>query len=176
MKQLIRILRVGKELRKSYAAVALLTTLLSLFTIIVPLFSGWAIDEIRKGTESDFAYLAVLAAGIFLLDLGQTLLSNLNGYIGDQIQFRLQKILSSKYYEHLMTLPQSYFDTELTGKIINRLKRSITQVTGFIQAMSNNFLTVHLQYRIPSACGCYYSWQVAVMLFALYPIFIWLTD
>ena len=175
MKQIIRILSVGRELRGSYAIIAFLTTVLSLFTIIIPLLSGWAIDEIRKGTDADLRYMFVLAGGIFLLDLGQTLLSNLNGYIGDQVQIRLQKILSARYYQHLMKLPQSYFDTELTGKIINRLNRSITQVTGFIQAMSNNFLQFIFSTLLSLIAVAFYSWQVALMLFSLYPIFIWLT-
>jgi ATP-binding cassette subfamily B protein len=175
MKEIFRILGVGRELRKSYALIALLTTILSTSSVIIPLLSGWAIDEMRKGTDSNLGYVVWLATGIFALDLAQTLLSNLNGYIGDQVQIRLQKILSSKYYQHLMNLPQSYFDTELSGKIINRLNRSISQVTNFIHSMSNNFLQFIFGTIFSLAAVAYYSWQVALMLFALYPIFIWLT-
>lgn len=175
MKQIIGILRVGRELWRSYIAIAVLTSINSLFTILLPLFSGWAIDEIRKGTESDMQRVVLLATGIFMLDLSQTLLSNINGYVGDQVQVRLQKILSNRYYEHLMTLPQSYFDTELTGKIINRLSRSISQLTNFIQAMSNNFLMFIFSTILSLFAVAYYSWQVALLLFSLYPIFIWLT-
>jgi ATP-binding cassette subfamily B protein len=175
MRQILRILRTGAELKRSYALIAFCTTLLSLGTIIIPLLSGWAIDELRKGTDTNLKYVITLAAGIFLLDLSQTLISNFNGYVGDQVQVRLQKILSERYYEHLLKLPQSYFDNELTGKIINRLNRSIAQVTGFIQAMSNNFLQFIFSTILSLIAVMLYSWQVAVMLFALYPIFIALT-
>ena len=175
MKQIFGILRVGRELWRSYIAIAVITSVNSLFTILLPLLSGWAIDEIRKGTSSNITHVVVLASGIFALDLSQTLLSNVNGYIGDQVQVRLQKILSNRYYEHLMTLPQSYFDTELTGKIINRLSRSISQLTNFIQAMSNNFLMFIFSTLLSLFAVAYYSWQVALLLFSLYPIFIWLT-
>ena len=175
MKQIIGILRVGSEVWRSYVAIAALKSVNSLFTIILPLLSGWAIDEIRKGTGSDITKVVWLATGIFALDLSQTLLSNINGYIGDQVQVRLQKILSNRYYEHLMTLPQGYFDTELTGKIINRLSRSISQLTNFIQAMSNNFLMFIFSTILSLFAVAYYSWQVALLLFSLYPIFIWLT-
>lgn len=175
MKQIIGILRVGRELWRSYIAIALITSVNSLFTILLPLFSGWAIDEIRKGTNSNVSHVVLLATGIFALDLSQTLLSNVNGYIGDQVQVRLQKILSNRYYEHLMTLPQGYFDTELTGKIINRLSRSIAQLTNFIQAMSNNFLMFIFSTLLSLFAVAYYSWEVALLLFSLYPIFIWLT-
>ncbi|MCA9328453.1 ABC transporter ATP-binding protein, partial [Candidatus Saccharibacteria bacterium] len=175
MKQIFRILAVGRELRASYIAISIFTTLLSLATVVTPLLSGWAIDEMRKGTGADVRYVVLLATGIFLLDLMQTAFSNINGYIGDQVQIRLQKILSSRYYEHLMTLPQNYFDTELSGKIINRLNRSIAQVTNFIHAMSNNFLQFIFSTVFSLAAVTYYRWQVALMLFTLYPIFIWVT-
>ena len=175
MQHIIRILKTGKELWRSYVAIALLTTLLSLTTIIVPLLSGWAIDEIRKGTSANVTYAAILALGIFFLDVMQTLLSNFNGYIGDQVSAKLQNILSKNYYQHIMSLPQTYFDNELSGKIINRLNRSITQITNFINMMSNNFLQFIFSTVLSLLIVAYYSWQVALMLFTLYPIFTWMT-
>jgi len=175
MQHIIRILKTGKELWRSYVLIALLTTLLSLSTILVPLLSGWAIDEIRKGTGANVRYAAVLAIGIFLLDLSQTLISNINGYFGDQVSAKLQNILSKKYYQHLLSLPQTYFDNELSGKIINRLNRSIVQITNFIQMMSNNFLQFIFSTVLSLIIVAFYSWQVALMLFALYPIFTWMT-
>ncbi len=175
MKHIFRILKTGRELWRSYALIGILTSLLSISTIITPLLSGWAIDEIRKGTGANVRYAAYLAIGIFLLDVMQTVVSNINGYIGDQVAGKLQNILSKKYYEHLMTLPQVYFDNELSGKIINRLNRSIVQVTGFIQMMSNNFLQFIFSTIFSLIAVAYYSWEVALMLFALYPIFTWMT-
>jgi ATP-binding cassette subfamily B protein len=175
MQEIIRILRAGWELRRSYAVIGLCTTLLSLGSILIPLLSGWAIDELRLGADARLSYVLFIALGIFLLDLSQTLISNYNGFIGDQIQVRLQRILSDRYYDHLMRLPQHFFDTELTGKIINRLNRSIVQVTGFIHAMTNNFLQFIFSTVFSLFAIALYSWQVAFMLFLLYPIFIWLT-
>lgn len=175
MRNVFRILQTGRVLRGSYIWISILTTLLSLTTIITPLLSGWAIDEMRKGTGASVRYAAMLAIGIFLLDLMQTILSNINGYIGDQVAAKLNTILGKKYYSHLMTLPQSYFDTELSGKIINRLNRSITQITNFIQMMSNNFLQFIFSTVLSLGVVAYYSWEVAFMLFLLYPIFTYMT-
>lgn len=175
MKHIFRILGVGKELWRSYLTISILTSLLSLSSIIIPFLSGKAIDEIQKGTGANIRVAVWLAFGIFLLDLSQTLLSNWNGFVGDQVSVKLQKILSKQYFAHLLTLPQSYFDTELTGKIINRLNRSITQVTGFIQMMSNNFLQFIFTTVLSLIVVAIYSWQVALMLFTLYPIFTYMT-
>ncbi len=175
MKDILRILKSGRELKWHYFAISLLTTVLSLVTIMTPLLSGWAIDEIRKGTGANVRYAALLAVGIFALDLMQTVVSNINGYIGDRVLAKLTAILSRDYYSHLLTLPQSYFDRELSGKIINRLNRSISQITQFIHIMSNNFLQFIFSTVLSLGVVAYYSWQVALMLFALYPIFIWMT-
>jgi ATP-binding cassette subfamily B protein len=175
MKHIFRILHSGKELWKSYFLISALTSLLSISTIITPLLSGWGIDEIRKGTGADVRYAALLAVGIFGLDVLQTVISNINGYIGDQVAVRLNRILSERYFEHLLKLPQSYFDTELTGKIINRLNRSINQITNFIQMMSNNFLQFIFSTVLSLIIVAFYSWEVALMLFALYPIFTYMT-
>jgi ATP-binding cassette subfamily B protein len=175
MKEIIRILRVGSSLWRSYILVSVLTVFISLLTILQPLLSGWAIDEIGKGTNADIRYAAMLAVGIFLLDLGQNLFSNWGGYIGDQIAVKLNKILSERYFAHLMQLPQKYFDQELSGKIISRLNRSIVQIVNFIQMMTNNFLQFIFSTIFSLIIVFTISWQVGIMLFTLYPIFVWMT-
>lgn len=175
MKHILRILGSARELSRYYAAISVLTIMVSLSALLHPIIAGWAIDEIRHGTAANVRYVAMLALFIFLLDLLGNLLNNINGYLGDQMTAKLNKILSMRYYEHLLTLPQRYFDTELSGKIINRLNRSITQITNFMQMMSNNFLQFILTTFFSLAIVAYYSWEVALMLFALYPIYIWMT-
>lgn len=175
MKYIYRILKYTSELKSYYYSVSTLSILISLLTLLNPVLSGKAIDEIRKGSDSNLKYLAFIAILIFLLDVGVTLISNINGYFGDQMSEKLQKILSTRYYKHLLDLPQTYFDRELSGTIINRLNRSIYQITSFMHMLSNNFLQFIFTTVMSLAVVFYYSREVALMLFALYPIFIWLT-
>ncbi len=175
MRQIFLILKSARELWRHYAVISGLTMMLSLMTLLLPLFSGWAIDEIRKGSGANVRYVAMLALGIFGLDLMQNLVGNFSGYLGDQMSVRLNKILSKRYYQHLLELPQRYFDTELSGKIINRLSRSITQITNFMHMMSNNFLQFIFSTIFSLIIVAYYSWPVALMLLALYPIYVFMT-
>jgi ATP-binding cassette, subfamily B, bacterial len=175
MKEIIRILRIGGSLWRSYLLVSILTVFISLLTVLQPLLSGWAIDEIGKGTDADIRYAAILALSIFLLDLGQNLFSNWGGFVGDQIAVKLNKILSERYFAHLMKLPQKYFDTELSGKIISRLNRSIVQIVNFIQMMTNNFLQFIFSTIFSLIIVFTISIEVGIMLFVLYPIFVWMT-
>ncbi len=144
-------------------------------TLVQPFITGKVIDELRMGTEARVGFVLFMAAIIFILDFSSTIFSNIGGYIGDQMKVKLSKILSERYYQHILQLPQQYFDTELTGKIINRLNRSITQIADFMQMMSNNFLQFIFSTIFSLVVVAFYSWQVALLLFALYPIFILMT-
>lgn len=175
MKHIWKILVFTRGLWRYYAVIGIFTVLLSLMNLLQPLLSGWAIDEISRGADARVGYVAWLAFGIFAMDLASNVFSNISGYVGDRMSYFLSKILSERYYQHLLSLPQRYFDTELTGKIISRLNRSVEEISNFMNMMSNNFLQFIFSTVFSLAVVAYYSWEVALMLFTLYPIYVWLT-
>lgn len=149
--------------------------MVSLMGLLQPMLSGWAVDEISKGTAASVRYVALLAALIFLTDFLSNIFSNIGGYLGDRMAFQLNQLLAGRYYEQILSLPQRYFDTELTGKIISRLDRSVQQMTDFMQMLSNNFLQFIFSTVFALIIIAIYSWPVALLLFLLYPTYIWLT-
>jgi len=175
MKHILRLLGSAKELKKYYLAVGALSVLASLMQIVTPLLTGAAIDEVAKGLDTRVAYVVWIAVGLFALDFFSNIVNNINGYLGDQMSTRLQRSLSQRYFEHLLKLPQAYFDKELSGKIINRLNRSISQITNFMQMFSNNFLQFVITTIFALVAVALISWPVAVLLFLLYPIYIVMT-
>jgi ATP-binding cassette subfamily B protein len=178
MKNIWRIVRYTRELWPYYVAVGVFTILLAAMSQLQPLLTKGAVDEVSKllqGGHANVRQVAIYAGLIFLTDLGQTLFSNIGGYLGDVLSAKLQRLMSRRYFEHLLTLPQSYYDTELSGKIINRMSRGIGQISNFIQVVSNNFLQFVFSTIFSLIVVFYYSWQVGLMLFVLYPIFVWLT-
>ncbi len=175
MGHIIRILRYTSSLWRLYAAISFFTILLAAMTLVQPLITGKVIDELRAGSDARLSFVLLMALIIFVMDLGSTIFSNISGYIGDQMSARLQRILSERYYQHILSLPQQFYDTELTGKIINRLNRSIVQIASFMQMMSNNFLQFIFSTVFSLIIVAIYSWQVALLLFTLYPIFIFMT-
>jgi ATP-binding cassette subfamily B protein len=175
MRYILKILRFTKELKAYYYAISFLSVMVALVSLVQPLLSGWAVDEVSHGTDANVTRLIVIVILIFVSDLASNLLSNLNGYIGDQMSARVARLLGGKYFEHLLTLPQSFFDKELSGKIINRLNRSTNQISSFMQMWSNSFLQFIITTILALGIVAYYSWTVALLLFALYPIFIFMT-
>jgi len=173
-----RIIRFTRELWPYYVGVSLFAVLIAAMSQFVPLLTKATIDELTKlarGSSASVSKVTIFAVLIFLTDFGQTIFSNIGGYFGDVLAAKQQRLLSKRYYAHVLSLPQKYFDTELTGTIINRMNRGINQITDYTQTLSNNFLQFIFSAVFTLAIVAHYSWQVAIILLLMYPIFIWLT-
>jgi ATP-binding cassette subfamily B protein len=139
-----------------------------------PLITGEAIDYLRNA-EGDLSGVIWLVVLLFALDAGSGLFNNINGYMGDRLGAKIHKILSERYYKHILELSQSYFDNELSGKIINRLHRSTQQISTFMNMMANNFLQFVVSTVIALFLVARINLQIAFLLSLLYPIFILMT-
>lgn len=178
MKDIIKIIKFTKSLWRYYLAISIFTILLAGMSQLQPLFVKGAIDQITNvlhGHKVNIDVVAMFAVFIFITDLGTTFFSNISGYLGDILAVKLQQFMSEKYFEHLLDLTQSYFDSELTGTIINRMNRGIGQISQFINILSNNFLQFIFSTIFSLAIVYYFSWQVGLMLTAIYPVFIYMT-
>ena len=120
---------------------------------------------------------AVLVHGGYgaVAELLNTVLTNVGGFLGDTMTMGLRALLSSRYYAKLLSLPQRYFDNQLTGTVINKLDRSITEVTQFLQMFSNNFFPTLITVVAVLVISLFYSWPLALLLLIIYPLFTWLT-
>jgi len=174
MKPLFNIFRYTSELKKYYGLIAFLSIVLSASQLLQPVLTGRMIDAL-KGGDTDVRGVVIVVLILFLLDAGSGIFNNINGYLGDRMGAKLHKILAERYFEHLTTLPQSYFDQELSGKIIGRLNRGTVQISQFINIFSNNFLQFLLTTVFALALTARYSWLVALELALLYPIFTFMT-
>jgi ATP-binding cassette subfamily B protein len=176
-----RILRIGRELWPYYLAVTAASVVVSATALLVPWVISAATDVVvgaaSGGTDAAGATGALvgLAAALFGVSIAATLVSNLGGYLGDQMAVRLRAILSHRYFEHLLRLPQRYFDSELTGRVIGRLQRSITETSQFANSFANNFLSMLLTVAASLVIAATFSPWLALLLAVIYPIFTWLT-
>lgn len=178
MKSIGKILKYAKHLWPYYVVVSIASIVMALLNQVQPLFTKFAIDRLPSvvGGSSELTPVLLIVGAIILSDVGATLVSNVAGYYGDIMSVKLRYFLSVRYYEHLLTLSQKYYANELTGTIINRLSRSITGLTDFVNMFANNFLQFLLTTVFTLVIVARYSWVVAILFTALYPIFLWLTS
>ncbi len=178
MRPLLKTLGHAKNLWPYYLGVTIFSILVAAMNQLQPLIIKAIIDLATAGFSShnpNYNAGILLAVAFFVTDIAATIFSNYGGYLGDVMTAKLRKTLSQRYYNHLLTLPQSYFDNELTGTIINRLSRTIEQVSNFMNMFANSFFQMILTALFTLGIVLYYSWEVAFLLFIIYPLFLWLT-
>lgn len=178
VKDIWRIIRFTSKLKKYYIGIAALTVLLAIISQLQPLLTKAAVDQITKllaGGHANIKAVALFAFLYFVADVAQTIFTNVAGFIGDITSAKIQRIMSERYFAHLLSLPQRYFDTELGGKIINRMNRGISQIANYIQVLSNNFLQFIVSTVFTLIIVFHFSWQVGLMFLVIYPIFIYMT-
>ncbi|HET7629765.1 MAG TPA: ABC transporter ATP-binding protein [Candidatus Saccharimonadales bacterium] len=178
MKILFKVLKFAGNLWPYYLAIAAFSVILSLASLAIPFLIKAATDltvnSLQTG-QANVRGIIWIALAILGVEVVTTVLSNFAGYFGDMMAAKLRKQLSERYYAHLLSLPQSYYDRELTGTIINRLNRTIMEVSQFLNAFANNFFQMILMIVLVLVIVGFYSWQLAILLFVVYPIFLYLT-
>lgn len=168
----------ARNLWPYYAGIIIFSILMSLTALATPFLIKAATDLVVASLatgNADIQGALWIAVWLFAVDVANTLFTNWGGYLGDVMSAKLKKQLSERYYIHLLKLPQSYYDTELTGTIINRLNRTIFEVSQFANMFANNFFQMFLTMILSLFIVLYYSWELAILLFILYPLFMWLT-
>jgi ATP-binding cassette subfamily B protein len=175
---IVKTLKYAKNLWPYYLGVTLSSILVALTGVAIPFILAAATNLMVtavQGGQANVVGALWLAIALFGLDIANTLIRNYGGYLGDIMSVKLKSQLSTRYYEHLLKLPQSYYDGELTGTIINRLNRAITEVSNFLNMFANNFFQLLLTTVITIGIVWFYSWELAALILVIYPLFLWLT-
>ncbi len=175
MKEIWNIIIYTKRFKKFYFGMGAFVIALSLLNQLPPIFTKQIVDLIvarlknqSVGIQSVFLFLGL----ILLVDLLTTVLTVISQYIGDLMTVKLNNYLSEKFYRHVLSLSIDYYDSEVTGKIVNKLERGILNITQLIQQSMNNFLPFFVSTIITLFIIAIYSWELAILLFALFPIYI----
>ncbi len=176
MKNTFRIIQIAKPLYNIIALSAFLILITSIFGVAIPLMtSNLALNEIAlkiSGQGGSLEKLYFFIGLIFLITILNTVIVSLSNRLGDHLAGRFRKFLTEIFYDKVLSLPQSYFDSELSGKIINQLNRGINSIQRFINQSTNFVLPSFMQAILTIAVLAYYDKLIAVLIFSLFPIYI----
>ncbi len=178
MKDIARIVKYSWSLKRYYLWSAFFVVIVSLLNQATPFLLKYIVDgivEIQKGGVVAPNYFWIILGLILAVGVVTTILSNIQGYFGDRLGAKLNSLLSERYYSHILKLPLEYYDNEVAGKITSRLERSIVTISNLMNAFANNFVGFFLTAAITIVILAYYSLPVAILLGALFPLYIWLT-
>lgn len=175
MKNIFKIIQISKPLHSLVAVLAGLIVISSLLALAAPLISKFIVDEIvakTSGQNSDLNRLIMLILLAFGMNLFSLITTVITERIGDHFQGRIRKFLTEKFYDKVLTLPQSYFDSEISGKIVNQLNRGIVSIYSFLNTASNFIVPTFLQSVLTVAVLAYFNWPIAIFTFLLFPIYL----
>lgn len=175
MKNIFKIIKIAKPLYGLVYLIVLLIVASAALELVAPILSKNIIDEVVLkikgigGSTDKITFLIALAFGANLLGI---VFSGISDRLGDHFSGRLQKYLTEKFYYKVLTLPQSYFDSELSGKIVNQLNRGIAVIQDFVNVASNFILPAFLQSIFTITVMALYSVPAAVFTFLLFPVYL----
>jgi ATP-binding cassette, subfamily B, bacterial len=175
MKNIFQIIKLAKPLYGLVVTIIILVVISAIVDLIVPIISKFIIDDIVariQGKNGSFDNLVFLITLSFFLGLLSLIVTTISNRLGDTFSGKLRKLLTEKFYHKVLTLPQSYFDSEISGKIVNQLSRGIFSIQQFINTASNFILPTFLQSIFTIVVLAYYSIPIAFFTFLLFPIYL----
>ncbi|MDO5076066.1 ABC transporter ATP-binding protein [Corynebacterium sp.] len=181
MRSLTKILRDASTLWPLYVGVIITSLTTAGLALVTPFIIRTATDTIvasisgQQSAPDAMQVILWLAAALLAAEIAHSLVFNIGGYLGDVLAARLKQILSTRYFAKLLSLPQQYFDKQVTGTIVARLDRSVNSVTQCFQAFTNNFFPMLLTVAAVLGITAWYYWPIAVLLAIVFPVYMWLT-
>jgi len=128
--------------RKSLALSVMLMLLDTMATLAVPWLAGRFAQHVIDGASG----LSGLLLGILVLLGGQALLRYGSNYLMGRTSAEILADLRSRIYDHLQSLPLTFFQQRRQGEILALITHEVTQLAGFISgtllAVAPSLLTV----------------------------------
>ncbi len=175
MNPIFKIISFTRRFWKWYLVMAFFIITVSLLSLAGPLLSKQIVDIIvAKVTHKtvDLSRLYWILGFIVFADVSISVLNAVGQWIGDLFTVRLQTYLSTKFYEHILSLHIGYYDNEIAGRIVNKLYRGISSIVDFVKNMLNNFLPFFLTALVTIILLAHFSLIIALLLATLFPLYI----
>ena len=121
------------KFKRFFYEVIAASCLLQIFMLITPLFTQVIIDKVlvHKGLST----LDVLMIGLVFIAVFQMVLGYLRTYIFSTLTNKVDVILGSRLYSHIVSLPIRYFESHRVGETIARVKE-LENIRQFVSGSS----------------------------------------
>lgn len=175
MNSIFKIIALSKPLHRWIGVAGILILIQAVLQQATPITLKFVVDELTKqinNGDGSYERLIGLFAFILVVNLVSVLLNSVSQRLGDFIASRLGRHLSEMYYRKIFTLPQKYFDSEVSGKMINQLNRGIISIRDFIGTATNFILPAILQAAFGIVILSYFDIGIGLLALAVFPAYI----
>ena len=157
------------KFKKPLLEVLMAAFVMQILAVVSPLITQSVIDKVL--VHGSLSTLDVLAVGLVLITIFETLLSLSRNYVFAHTTSRIDVILSCRLFRHLFHLPLSYFESHRIGDTIARVKELETIrrfLTGLpMSAMLDTlFIIVYLVFMF------FYSTKLTFITLASLPVLV----
>lgn len=146
----------------------------SLLQLILPFLTQSIVDFGIANQNLEYIYLVLLAQ--LVLVISSTSVDFIRGWILLHLGMRVNISLISDYLAKLMRLPIAYFDTKMTGDILQRINDH-SRIQNFLTNSSLTTLFSIVNIVIFGVVILVYDWRIFLIFFmgsALYILWVWI--
>ncbi|OGK13050.1 hypothetical protein A3A93_03935 [Candidatus Roizmanbacteria bacterium RIFCSPLOWO2_01_FULL_38_12] len=178
MQNIFKVIRLAKPYHKFIYVISVIIVFTTTLELIAPYIIKLIVDQIElqiKSRAGDLQRLYFLIGLLFLSSIFSIVLEAVNHRIGDYASGRIGKFLTDKFYEKIFTLPQKYFDSQISGKIVNQLNRGIIALQDFFGTASNFIVPALIRSVFIIVLLSFYSSPIAIMVLLIFPFYIYIS-
>lgn len=178
MKNIFKVIRLAKPYHKLIYLLGVLIIITTSLELLTPYIIKLIVDQIELQVTKDagdISRLYLLIAVLFGSSVLSIMFQALTSRLGDYTKARTGKFLMETFYRKIFTLPQEYFDSQISGKIVNQLNRGILALQDFLGEASNFIVPAFLRSVFIIVVLSFYSVPIAIMVAAIFPFYVYVS-
>lgn len=179
MKNIFKIVKLAKYQKNWIIVAVVLITTQAVLQQVTPVTLKYVVDELTyqiRNESGNFQKLISFFVLILGINLLVVILNSINQRLGDYLSSRLGRYLVENFYRKIFTLPQKYFDSEVSGRIVNQLNRGINSIREFINSSTNFIVPALLQAVFGIAVLTYFDIGIGFLAFMVFPVYILISN
>ncbi|MGH9190322.1 MAG: ABC transporter ATP-binding protein [Acidimicrobiales bacterium] len=165
-----RIAAFARPHRRTIIIFLVLSTAGAALGVATPVLAGRAVDAIvDRRPVSNVVWLAVVIAGIALLDAGIGLLSRFHSSrLGEGLILDLRRAV----FEHVQRMPVAFFTRTRTGALVSRLNNDVIGAQRAFTSALSGVVTNVISLALTVGVMLSLSWQITAVALVLLPLFV----
>ncbi|WP_243470031.1 ABC transporter ATP-binding protein [Klenkia marina] len=166
-----RILGVAGPYRRELTFFLALVVVSAVIGVATPLLAGDIVNRIAglEGTAGDIVRIALLIAGLALLDAGSSLAQRwYSARIGEGVIYDLR----ARVFEHVQRMPVAFFTRTQTGALVSRLNNDVIGAQQAFTSTLSGVVSNAIGLVLTAGVMLTLSWQITLLSVVLVPLFV----
>ncbi|GHE07836.1 ABC transporter ATP-binding protein [Klenkia taihuensis] len=166
-----RILGVARPYRRDLTSFLALVVLSAVIGVATPLLAGDIVNRIAglTGTAADIVRIALLIAGLALVDAGSSLAQRwYSARIGEGVIYDLR----ARVFAHVQRMPVAFFTRTQTGALVSRLNNDVIGAQQAFTSTLSGVVSNAIGLVLTGAVMLTLSWQITLLSVVLVPLFV----